>query len=75
MSVLTDDEMDTEQLRLFEAWRDLHQRAQRTMCPADAHASGKAYREFHESYLLNTARPSSKVIPFPRRFPDFGGAA
>lgn len=70
-----DDEMNAEQSRLFEEWRALHRKAQQTMNPTDAHASGRAYGRFHQSYVANTNRPSSKVIPFPRRYPDFGGAA
>ncbi|MHB2265685.1 hypothetical protein [Aliihoeflea sp. PC F10.4] len=70
-----DEAMNAEQECLFIEWRDLHQKAQQTLDPADAHASGQAYRRFYESYLANTDCPSTKVVTFPRQHPDCGGTA
>ena len=69
-----DDAMNTEQERAFYEWRDLRNKAMETGDKADAHAAGKAFARFHYTFVESTFRPSRRIIPFPRRFPGFGGA-
>ena len=59
-------EMNATQERLFNEWRDLHQHALRTMRMEDAHASGIAYRRFHQAYLDEPAN----VVPPPSQRSD-----
>jgi len=70
-----DDAMNTEQHAAYREWVRLRNIAEQTKTVDDCIASGKAFASFHYLFVENTFRPSSKVIPFPRRYPDFGGAA
>lgn len=67
--------MSTEQDAAYREWVRLRNIAEQTKTIDDCIASGKAFARFHYAFVESSFQPSSKVIPFPRRYPDFGGAA
>ena len=60
-----DDQMNAEQARAFNEWRDLRNKAEKTGDMVDAHAAGKAFATFFYTYVANTYRPSPATGPRP----------
>ena len=72
---MTEDKMNAAQLAAFEEWRQLRNKAEQSQRLDDAHAAGKAYGRFFDTYVSNLHRPSAKVVALPIHLSDSGGAA